>query len=303
MKRASNHLALTSASRLIASIAVKLSSSKKDADKIKRQVGFMRIGVINIVMWSMVVITFTLINFSASATIINLGPNNFGHLSQLDPGLVKANVCSANGLTACGPVAAVNSFSYLQGMFPVYDNSLIPNGDPVATATALAAPGFMNCGPCGTSITDFSDGKKKWIEGKVPGVTAYSLDMNPNIDTLINDLTKKQDTELLLGFYDSMGVRVGGHFVTLFMASSGPDGTMLGFVDPFNPNNPNSALDVNKNYTALPGFLLVQNYGPVGDTTRVDFAIDESPIPEPGTLILLLSTMPLAGWLIRKLRR
>ena len=250
------------------------------------------------------------LNRAAQADIADLGANNFGHLSQNDPGL--AGVCIANNASyACGPVAAVNSFVYLQTAFTsIYDNSLIAGGSLVNTATMLAAPAFMNCVACqgGTTINNFSNGKRMWIEGSVPGKTAYSLIRNPSIAALIGDLkscfypSRKgipcgQDVELLIGFYDRTGTRVGGHYVTLYMASSGADGTMVGFVDP----DPNPALNVADPYTILGnGVIQINNYGPANTLARVDYAIDESPVPEPGTLLLLLQTFPVVAWGVRR---
>ena len=229
---------------------------------------------------------------SANAAIVDLGSNNFGHLSQNNPGL--NGVCSLNNTSyACGPVAAVNSFVFLQTSRPdIYDNSLIENGSLVMTATDLSAPNFMNCAACngGTNINNFANGKMKWIEASVPGKTLYSLDQHPSINVLINDLTNKEDTELLLGFYNRDGTRVGGHYVTLYMASTGADGTDLGFIDP----DPNPALNRVDSYTILNGMqpdgdlIQINNYGPANTLARVDFAVDESPIPEPSTWAMLL---------------
>jgi hypothetical protein len=267
----------------------------------KAVTGFRFLAVLAVLGWSLVSLGPIR---PAHAALIDLGPNNFGHLSQNDPGL--AAICAANMANyACGPVAAVNSFVYLQTKFPgIYDNSLIANGNLVATATQLAGANFMNCMACagGTLINNFSDGKKKWIEGSVPGKTTYSLTRNPSIFDLLLDLSAGQDTELLVGFYDRAGNRVGGHYVTLYMASSGADGAMLGFIDP----DPNPALNVSNPYTilggALAGIIQINNYGPANTLTRVDFAIDESPIPEPATLVLLMATAPMVGWLIRRRR-
>jgi len=243
----------------------------------------------------------------ALATVIDEGANNFGHLSQNNPGLAGVCVQGVGGPSfACGPVAAVNSFVYLQtlkgpGGVSIYDNSLIAGGNLVNTATMLAGPNFMNCMACagGTLIGNFSSGKMKWIEGSVPGKTVYSSKQNHSIFDLLLDLSAGEDTELLVGFYDRTGARVGGHYVTLYMASSATEGKMLGFIDP----DPNPASNVSDSYTVLggPGPLLqINDYGPANDLARVEYAIDESPIPEPGTLVLVLSTVPLVGWAIRK---
>jgi hypothetical protein len=262
---------------------------------------------------SLAVLLLSGLNRPAQAAIMDLGANNFGHLSQNDPGL--ANVCTANNLSySCGPVAAVNSFVYLQTAYPgLYDNSLIDMGSLVKTATDLSAPAFMDCAACngGTLINNFATGKAKWIEGSVPGKTAYSIVQNPTIDYLIQDLSTcwfpsargvpcGQDVELLIGFYDRTGARVGGHYVTLYMASSGADGAMVGFIDP----DPNPALNTADPYTILGGPLAgvvqINNYGPPGTLARIDFAIDESPVPEPAAFLLLLVALPLMNWAIRR---
>jgi hypothetical protein len=220
----------------------------------------------------------------ASAVSINLGPGKFGDLSQNDPGL--AGVCVAdNTRYACGPVAAANSLVFLQNQYPqIYGNALIMNGSLVQTATALA--GLMNCMACagGTDINDFSTGKMTWINNNVPGSTSFSLNLTPpdrfpSIDVLAQDLMRGEDTELLIGFYDkTTGARVGGHYVTLFSLTTGADGSRMGFIDP----DPNPALAADKAYMVLPnGTIQINLYGPGTANARVEWAIDESPVPGP----------------------
>ena len=71
---------------------------------------------------------------------------------------------------------------------------------------------------------------------------------------------------------------MGGHYVTLFSLTTGADGSDMGFVDP----GFIQAIDMNPNYTVLGnGIIQINNYGPMTANARVEWAIDESPVPGP----------------------
>jgi hypothetical protein len=235
----------------------------------------------------------------AFADVVNLNPNMFGHLNQNDPAL--AGVCAAGGVNyACGPVAAVNSFVFLQNSDrEIYDTTL--TGDPtvnqnlVNTAITLSGNQFMMCAACsgGTSINNFISGKMAYIEGldKLAGKTAYAdqtnfaANQNPTrlLNFLFSELRQNEDVELLFGYYNADGTRDGGHYVTLYGLSGGTDPMTLSFVDPNGRvNMPNIGYTINGNILSLPG------YGPGGGlTTRIDWAVAESPVPEPATFLII----------------
>jgi hypothetical protein len=220
--------------------------------------------------------------------MVTIDPALFGHLNQNDPAL--AGVCAAGGVSyACGPVAATNSFVFLQNRYPtIYDN-LLTGGNLVNTATTLGSDAFMMCSACtgGTLLSNFITGKQKYIESKVPGLTTYASLLNPGFPFLLGELQQNEDVELLLGFYDAMNNRVGGHYVTLYGVSGAGDPQALSFVDPAGGvNQPNLA------YVVVGGVIQVLGYGPAGSITRIDAAVAESPVPEPGTLTLLLFAVP-----------
>jgi hypothetical protein len=235
-----------------------------------------------------------LFSVPAWPTVITLNPALFGHLDQNDPGL--ANTCSAGGVNyACGPVAAVNSFVFLENMYPgTYDNLL--TGNPavpqnlINTAITLSEPAFMNCAACtgGTTLANFIAGKMAYIEQQTPHTTSYVDQLDPGFGFLLPELQQNEDVELLLGFYDDMGARVGGHYVTLYGISGGTDPQNLSFVDPNGGVN-----QANIGYTVVGGVIQLADYGPAGTTTRIDAAVAESPIPEPGTLFLLFAAVPI----------
>jgi hypothetical protein len=217
-----------------------------------------------------------------------------------------------NGMFACGPTAAVNSFAFLQNKYPsIYDHKLIPdtnmNGmteyaEMVAAAVALTSPTYMNCAVCngGTLINDFISGKTKWINDKAPGTTVFKDQEKSNWPFLFSELDHMEDVELLFGFYDAAGTRIGGHYVTLTKfqwTDQNMDGIInptetaqIGFVDPADGTIKMQSLAAGTHAQ----YVLTTNYavgGTIGGTpiatTGINWAISESPIPEPATILLL----------------
>lgn len=110
--------------------------------------------------------------------------NMFGNLAQ------GATKCPG---TNCGPTSAINSFVFLQNMYPkIYGNMLIGNAaDPgtkkelVAAANNLACNFTLNCGAnraLGTPIGDFILGKRAYINtvsgGALKGSTSFAAQIS-----------------------------------------------------------------------------------------------------------------------------
>jgi hypothetical protein len=253
---------------------------------------------------------------ASAATLYHhdLDPNHmlFGNLKQTD-----VPDCG-NGLFACGPTAAVNSFAFLQRKFPeIYDHSLIPDTDVdgeidyqemVDAAVALGGMDYMMCAVCdgGTLLSKFEAGKRKWITERAPGSTIFKRRDNPDWEFLYGEVWDMEDVELLLGFYNDVGTRVGGHYVTLtkfWWEDTNMDdhidpteNAMIGFVDPAD-----GMLKMQRLGEAMAGNTLFTDYGvgltvpnvPNGliATTRIDSAISESPVPEPAAIGLAVVCM------------
>lgn len=257
---------------------------------------------------------------------IQLPINMFGNLDQDDVPTCK----DANNVSyTCGPTAAVNSFVWLQNSHPeIYDNNLVPiqasdlDGDNdvdeydhmIATAIELGDPEYMDCTVCqgGTTLGNFIDGKRSWIEEHAPGTTVFKDVLNPNWDFLFNELSHGEDVELLLGFYKEDGAdadnapdRDGGHYITLtsfHWADADMDGVIdeeegafIDFIDP--ATGMFGTADIFQ--ASLNGIIGISDYGVGGEIilTIIDAAISESFIPEPEALALF------AGGVLLLLRR
>lgn len=239
------------------------------------------------------------IGMAAASPIVtyNEDPNNnlFGTLNQ------RAIAACGNNTTedksqACGPTAAVNSFTYLQNRFPgTYDNRLT-NGNPAGTANALSAPKYMNCS-CdpktgGTAINNFISGKQTWINEKASGTTTFENQnyfsgaagaAPPDFGFIATQVMKGQDVELLIGFYqkdaDGDYLRMGGHYLTVTGVSfndvngngrfdAGDTPNSIYFVDPWG-----------KDKTTVNGGIRSSS-GLTSDTETVEYT---KPDPNPDT--------------------
>jgi hypothetical protein len=212
---------------------------------------------------------------------------------------------------ACGPASAVNSFVFLQNMYPeIYGNSLAGDNYEtwVDTANKLLDPHYMDCdcGNGGTTIDNFISGKENYLNDVVPGTTIVHFQnlfdvtnpIKPTWQFLYDELVRGQDIEILVGFYDETG-RNGGHYVTVsgfYFSDTSGDGEIqaddetatLFYVDPDDGNAHNSTLGM-KN-----GFLDLMGYSDKYDT-YIEAAVAESPVPVPEPLTLSFFVAGLVG--------
>jgi hypothetical protein len=229
----------------------------------------------------------------------------YGNLDQDD--------IAGGGEVACGPVAAVNSFVYLENKYPgFYDRKLIPDDNPanglhdkaelISVATVLMGAGYMNTvAPGGTWHDDFIWGKMTYIEEKVPGVTAYQAQdywawihhaqpawvqgPYPTWQFLFNELSDCEDVEILMSWEE------GGHYVTLtsfhWLDQDGDliidpsENAWIDFIDPGT-----GAYNTTSIWQSYPDGAIETSY--FGTTASwISMAVSESPIPEPATITLL----------------
>jgi hypothetical protein len=239
---------------------------------------------------------------SAGAASIAIDQGLFGHLNQAD-----VDVCtSQTGINnSCGPTAFVNSMVYLENRYPtIYDHNLIPHldnntayQDQIAAAETAAC--YMGCdgNAGGTTISNFINGKQLYFDASAPNTTYFEV-MNffangawPTFNFLYNMLLAGEDVELLVGFYSvnaqNQLVRQGGHYLTLTGVAFGvPFATGNGTMNFVDPNG-----GANMNNLALSTFAFGAIYNNQGgyspNYTLIEAAVAESPLPEPGTLLLI----------------
>jgi hypothetical protein len=243
-------------------------------------------------------------------TSIQLPYNLFGHLVNVGP--------------LCAPTSTANSFQMLANRYPgVYGGTqLIRNGDLAGTRNALAGgwifgsafrPGMSpqgGSGPaCGATNRDWWETKGQWLTDFAYGTTNIAGMVNqnpagwrfgqflrqglPTWDFLWSELAHGEDVEMAFSFG---GVGAGAHAVTL-TGLSFTDSTGNGRFDPgeprtvtyLDPNNPSQLFqsDLYMNPDGSLGFLWNNQTGnPVRDVS-IFLAYAESPVPEPGSLLLV----------------
>ncbi len=244
---------------------------------------------------------------------VSLDPKKFGTLDQ-----AKTNCPNLN----CGPAAAVNSFVYLQNMFPgTYKVPLVPAGKEIDVANALNGKNFMNT--CcveggGTSIADFILGEMAYMEQQNTAATRYKAQMSdewsapghpgvkkptfvqdntkPTVAFIADELKAGEDVELALKPFTGPG-----HYVTLtgitFNTETGT-GT-ISFVDPMGGMVGKAGIKrgPGENVSIMTDYM-------IGDqVTRVVGAVAESPVPEPTTLLLFGTTAAGLGFARWRQRR
>jgi hypothetical protein len=213
----------------------------------------------------------------------------------------------------CGPTAAVNSFVYLQNMFPnIYTTPLVgtpgktPTANDMITAANNLGQNFMKncCGssPGGTLIEDFILGKTDYIESKDGGVSAYTAQMalawDPNPPngkhpgtakpSFVHDNTVPTLTFITGQIKDGEDVEVflagpaGRHYITLtgITYDDATNKGTLSFVDPdggAKGSSPITGLDA--------AGLIHVTYK--GNDFAVGNVVAESPVPEPASFVLV----------------
>ena len=127
-------------------------------------------------------------------------------------------------------------------------------------------------------------------------MTVYMDSAQSNWPFLFNELRDMEDVELLVGFYDAAGNRIGGHYVTLSSFHwvdqnmdniiQANENATIDFIDPDTGQNVVKSLT---SQTVAGQYNLTTNYGVGGmvATTGINWAVSESPVPEPATLMLL----------------
>ncbi|MSV29832.1 MAG: PEP-CTERM sorting domain-containing protein [Bryobacterales bacterium] len=257
-----------------------------------------------IVALGLLLLAFTGILSAASITI---PANLYGHFNQIGSGICEdAN----NNNFACGPVATANSMRMLDKKYGTdligdLDGDLDIDDDDVGLVAGTLS-GLMGCAACngGTTVSGLINGKRQYLDLVAPGKYYVHAQASPMFQWFFDELTRGQDIEVLLGFYNAQGNRIGGHFITL-NGISGMDMNNDGFLD--NGANidfidPSGGVDRNRSIYEFNNHTLGTNYNVGGNvvTTVIEFGIAESPVPEPGTVVLMLASVPALLWIRRR---
>ncbi len=205
-------------------------------------------------------------------------PGLFGTLSDTDPELAKeGSKCAAPCKGACGPVAAVNSFVFLQNK---YNLALIDTSGPgglhegeVKAAEALCD--YMQCGKNGVDNKGFSRGKRLYIQGKgLKDKIAISYADNPTASKLAKLLQAGEDVEISLEFLTKADAN---HWVTLYEIKLDPKDSAQSYIKFWDPdgakNNTAPVQGTDNNY--------IIKYTPPKEKTmegKIGAEFDESPI-------------------------
>jgi len=250
-----------------------------------------------LLLWSFFcLISVTWLATGAQATsyeILN-APSSYGDLEQGDLG--------ENGKYYLGPIAAVNSFVYLENRYhDIYDHSLIP-GTKIEAAITLASEDYMKTQLfTGTQVRDFYWGKYYYVEDRVTGKTVYAGETMPTEWTEARpkpSWVAERATGPSWGFiYDQL---VNGADVEILLAVSGVGVylTLTGFH--FDDNDDDGIMDSGETawiryIDATTGALGQSNIWNNGSGfiecsyepgCFITMAAAERPVPVPSTLLL-----------------
>ena len=211
--------------------------------------------------------------------------------------------CGTQG--ACGAVATINSFAFLQKQYPgVYDNKLLPNNNAMTNTDPTDAQKFgfdgwqVGANPMrqgyymrpGGAESDFLQTKKDWINDYAPGTTVFnswwagSPDNNrkPTIDDLAQEIKDGEDVEFF--------VKGTNFFHVMTLTAVACDMAMnctIRYQDPNDPGThqgptPITVMDGMLMFTGVPGS------GQPNLTVTITAAFAESPVPEPATVALFV---------------
>jgi hypothetical protein len=210
----------------------------------------------------------------------------------------------------CGPAAAVNSFVFLQRMYPdSYPDPLINLGvfgfhqSEINVGNQLCE--LMECHfPGGVRFDKFLEGKTNYFASKpTNGDTTVRRYDFPSLETLAISLAFGWDLEILISFPDP---NFTGHYVTVYDISYtidelGEGSGTIKFIDPLDGKAHQASLfggpvgtDYIVDYTEPNG----TNH-PLGQISRAAVEYPTT-VPEPASLVLLgtalLSASALRGW-------
>jgi hypothetical protein len=256
----------------------------------------------------------------------NLSTSDFGNLNQHNTN------CPDLG---CGATAAINSFVFLQNMYPdIYVLNLVPLSTPLfpsqadesAAANALSGPAYMNttCS-CGTPWPNFIEGKGLYLEDPahhVAGLTRYAAQSGfiwdttklgakppflqdntaPTPEFVAQELNDKEDVEILINFPDSA---FQGHYVTL-TGFTYDDILQQGSITYIDPEDGKAHSTGIFGAGASPGLFLSYTDPSTGmehTGGEITVAVSESPTPEPASVFLVLAGLFGVLWKTRMFGR
>jgi hypothetical protein len=217
----------------------------------------------------------------------------------------------------------INSFVFLNNTYDIYrGTNILTGGNPNNTLhdSIIELDSFMGGAGCGVNREQAWEGKFNWVNTYAPGTTTFAgmVDEDftgwdgsqyltrgvPTIEFLLGELLRGEDVELRIGFEDG-----SGHYVTLTglnildnnnngMWDPDSESAFLEYIDPNCPNGyegfspgPSVASLSRPSGTLMFGWRNGNGStcNPFSTTTAVKItaAWAESPVPEPGTLLLL----------------
>jgi hypothetical protein len=251
-------------------------------------------------------------------------------------GTVANSSCAAAPNGICAAVASINSFVFLKTTYPAtYGGTTIDKGN--FASVAAAAQGFAVNGwtsPGGTARQgyyqragdvdkNFWETKIDWLEDFGAGKTRYAGQVNapqtnpntwykpggvtvqsvyPTWPFLLQQMSTGEDIELVI-----RNAAGAGHAITLTGISFNDMGAMNGLCDAGescmlkyqDPNDPTNEKTVAASFDATNMRLAFSDATTFMAAVYIDAAFSESPIPEPGTFILIVISLTIAVGLRR----